>query len=109
MQQARYVAGVIKERKNKENRKPFRYQNEGTLATIGRAKAVAEIGRLRLSGLVAWLLWSFVHIFFLIGFRNRIRVMSEWIWYYFTYKPGAQLIPLGFTRGRTEQEPWTTP
>jgi len=62
------------------------------MTTVGRAKAVAEIGRLRLSGLIAWLLWSLVHIFFLIGFRNRLRVMSEWVWYYFTYKPGAQLI-----------------
>ena len=92
MQQARYVAKIIREGTYRENHSPFVYQDQGTLATIGRAKAVAEIGRVRLSGLFAWLLWSFVHIFFLIGFRNRFRVMSEWIWYYFTYKPGAQLI-----------------
>ena len=62
------------------------------LATIGRAEAVAQIGLLRLSGLIAWLLWCVVHIFFLIGFRNRVRVMSEWMWYYITFKPGARVI-----------------
>lgn len=62
------------------------------LATIGRAQAVAQIGPFHASGVVAWTLWCIVHIFFLIGFRNRIRVMSEWIWYYLTFKPGARLL-----------------
>jgi NADH:ubiquinone reductase (H+-translocating) len=62
------------------------------LATIGRAKAVAQIGPVHVSGFVAWLLWCLVHIFFLIGVRSRIRVMSEWIWYYITFKPGARLL-----------------
>ena len=75
-----------------ERRKPFVYRDWGSMTTIGRAKAIAQIGTLRFAGVTAWLLWSFVHIFFLIGFRNRLRVMSEWIWYYFTSKPGAQLI-----------------
>ena len=92
MQQARYVAKIICSRIPPDARRPFLYHDKGTMATIGRAKAVAEVGQFRFSGLIAWLLWSFVHIFFLIGFRNRFRVMSEWIWYYFTYKPGAQLI-----------------
>ncbi len=92
MQQARYVARLIKERLTPDRRPPFVYADRGKLATIGRAKAVAEFGPLRLSGLVAWLLWCVVHIFFLIGFRNRLRVMSEWIWYYLTFKPGARLI-----------------
>ncbi len=92
MQQARYVASVIQHNMGEGTRRPFVYRDRGMMTTIGRAKAVAEIGRLRLSGLIAWLLWSLVHIFFLIGFRNRFRVMSEWVWYYFTYKPGAQLI-----------------
>ena len=92
MQQGRYVSKIIQKRSHGDTRQPFVYKDRGTLATIGRAKAVAELRGLRFSGLVAWLLWSFVHIFFLIGFRNRFRVMSEWIWYYFTYKPGAQLI-----------------
>jgi NADH dehydrogenase len=92
MQQGRYVAKLIRDDVPPAQRKPFAYADRGTLATIGRAKAVAQIGRLHLSGLVAWLLWCFVHIFFLIGFRNRLRVMSEWIWYYITFKPGARVI-----------------
>jgi len=92
MQQARYVARVIAQSIPQERRKPFVYRDWGSMTTIGRAKAIAQIGTLRFAGVTAWLLWSFVHIFFLIGFRNRLRVMSEWIWYYFTSKPGAQLI-----------------
>lgn len=95
MQQARYVATVIARRTQPEERAAFRYADRGTLATIGRAKAVAEFGPLRLSGMWAWCLWCFVHIFFLIGFRNRFRVMSEWVWYYLTFKAGARLIYSG--------------
>ncbi|MGH7893460.1 MAG: NAD(P)/FAD-dependent oxidoreductase [Candidatus Binatia bacterium] len=71
---------------------PFHYVDKGTLATIGRAAAVADLGRLRLSGLVAWLAWLFVHIFLLIGFRNRFLVMFSWAWTYVTYERGARLI-----------------
>jgi NADH dehydrogenase len=92
MQQGRYVATLIQEQTAPERRQPFRYADRGMLATIGRAKAVAQIGRLHLSGLIAWLLWCVVHIFFLIGLRNRVRVISEWMWYYLTFKPGAQVI-----------------
>jgi NADH:quinone reductase (non-electrogenic) len=92
MQQGRYVATLIREETAPDQRRPFAYADRGTLATIGRAQAVAQIGLLRLSGLVAWLLWCVVHIFFLIGFRNRVRVMSEWMWYYLTFKPGARVI-----------------
>src|SRR5262245_8457071 len=94
MQEARYVATAIARRTPSEEREAFHYSDRGTLATIGRAKAVAEFGSLNLSGLWAWVLWCFVHIFFLIGVRNRFRVVSEWIWYYFTFKPGARLIYL---------------
>ena len=62
------------------------------MATIGRAKAVADIKGLKVTGLLAWLLWSLVHIFFLIGFRNRFRVMAEWFWHYITFKRGVRLI-----------------
>jgi NADH dehydrogenase len=62
------------------------------LATIGRAQAVAQMGFLRLSGLPAWLLWCVVHVFLLIEFRSRVRVMLEWVWYYLTFKPGARII-----------------
>jgi len=76
---------------------PFRYRDKGSLATIGRRRAVAVIGSLRLSGLVAWLAWLMIHIFFLIGFRNRLVVLLDWAWAYVTYDRGARLI-LG--RGR---------
>jgi NADH dehydrogenase len=92
VQQGRYVAMLIRGETAQDQRRPFAYVNRGMLATIGRAQAVAQIGRLHLSGLVAWLLWSVVHIYFLIWFRNRVRVMSEWIWYYLTFKPGARII-----------------
>jgi len=92
MQQGRYVAKLIDQQTPPEQRRPFSYSDRGMLATIGRAKAVAQIGPLHVSGLFAWLLWCVVHIFFLIGLRSRVRVMSEWIWYYLTFKPGARLL-----------------
>jgi NADH dehydrogenase len=92
MQQGRYVASLIRHETPPEQRRPFVYADRGALATIGRAQAVAQIGPLHFSGLMAWLLWCVVHIFFLIGFRNRVRVMLEWMWYYITFKPGARVI-----------------
>jgi NADH dehydrogenase len=71
---------------------PFHYVDKGTLATIGRAAAVANFGRVKLSGLPAWLMWLFVHIFLLIGFRSRALVMFSWAWTYVTYDRGARLI-----------------
>ena len=75
-----------------EPRKNFHYFNKGSLATIGRAAAVAEFGKIHISGFLAWLAWLFIHIFFLIGFRNRIIVLVQWAWSYFTYERGARLI-----------------
>ena len=75
-----------------EATRPFRYRDKGSLATIGRNSAVADFGRLKLSGFLAWLAWLGVHIFFLIGFRNRIVVMSDWAVAYFTYQRHARLI-----------------
>jgi NADH dehydrogenase len=71
---------------------PFRYRDKGTLATIGRAAAVADLGRIRLTGLIAWLAWLVVHIYFLIGFRNRLLVLVQWAWSYATSERGARLI-----------------
>ncbi|MGA6826935.1 NAD(P)/FAD-dependent oxidoreductase [Nitrospira sp. NS4] len=71
---------------------PFRYRERGTLATIGRAAAVAQFGSLKLSGALAWIIWSSVHIFVLIGFRNRVRVFLEWVWAYVTRQRSARLI-----------------
>lgn len=92
IQQGRYVASVIKKRLPPERRKPFRYLDKGTMATIGRAKAIAMSAGMSFTGFIAWFLWAFVHIYFLIGFRNRLRVMVEWMWYYITFQPGARLI-----------------
>jgi NADH dehydrogenase len=71
---------------------PFRYRDFGSMATIGRGSAVAEIGALRVSGLVAWLIWLFIHIFWLIGFRSRLSVIGEWAWAYLTLQRRARLI-----------------
>lgn len=71
---------------------PFRYRDKGSLATIGRAAAVADLGRIRLSGFIAWMAWLVVHIFFLIGFRNRFFVLTQWAWAYLTNQRTARLI-----------------
>lgn len=92
IQQGRYVGKIIAAEVPKQNRKPFKYFDKGTMATIGKAKAVAQIKGLKISGLLAWLMWSFIHIAYLITFRNRLRVMAEWIWYYFTNRHGTRLI-----------------
>jgi NADH dehydrogenase len=92
VQQGRYVAKLIRGETAPDQRRPFVYADRGMLATIGRAQAVAQIGLVHLSGLVAWLIWCVVHIYLLIWFRSRVRVMSEWTWYYLTFKPGARII-----------------
>src|SRR5215469_11157959 len=91
-QQGKYVARAIKARLHGKAPPPFHYRNLGNLATIGRREAVADFGWLRLSGRLGWLLWSAAHIYFLIGFRNRVVVAAEWLWSYLTYQRGARLI-----------------
>src|SRR5512138_130796 len=83
---------------------PFRYRDKGMLATIGRAAAVARIGRLEFSGFAAWLAWLFIHLFFLIGFRNRVAVILQWAWSYLTFKRGARLITDTAVQWRTVAE-----
>lgn len=92
MQQGKYVGKLIVNDDKNGSRKEFVYVDKGSMATIGKAKAVAMIRGLKLSGLLAWFAWSVVHIFFLIGFRNRFRVFAEWIWYYITNRQGTRLI-----------------
>lgn len=92
LQQGKYVSKIISKKTPKSERKPFEYWDKGTMATIGKAKAIAQIGKLKISGFVAWLMWSFVHIMYLIGFRNRYKVMAEWIWFYLSNRPGIRLI-----------------
>jgi NADH dehydrogenase len=92
-QQGAYVARVIAARlSGKPPPGPFRYRDFGNLATIGRRAAVVDFGRLRLTGRLAWLVWGVAHIYFLIGFRNRMAVATDWLWSYLTYQRGARLI-----------------
>jgi NADH dehydrogenase len=92
MQEGRYVARTIMRDLESQPRAPFHYHDKGTLATIGRAAAVADFGKIHISGFFAWLAWLFIHIFFLIGFRNRLLVFIQWAWSYFTYERSARLI-----------------
>jgi NADH:ubiquinone reductase (H+-translocating) len=92
IQMGKFAAATITRDLNREPRKTFHYLDKGSLATIGRSKAVAELPGVHASGVIAWLLWLGVHIAFLIGFRNRILVMMEWAWAYFTFNRGARLI-----------------
>jgi NADH dehydrogenase/putative oxidoreductase len=88
-----YVAKVIRARVLGRKTVPaFVYQHLGSLATIGRKSAVVEFGRLRLNGTFAWWLWGLIHIYFLVGLRNRMSVMFDWFWAYLTYRSGTRLI-----------------
>ncbi len=86
---ARVIAGMVRGR---GDARPFAYRDYGNLATIGRKAAVADFGAIRLKGFFAWLLWSVAHIYFLIGFRNRLAVILDWLWAYLTFERGARLI-----------------
>jgi NADH:ubiquinone reductase (H+-translocating) len=93
MQQARHVARTLVAEQAGSEPPPFRYRDKGSMATIGRAAAVAELpGRIRLRGLVAWLAWLLLHLLMLVGFRNRVAVLISWIWNYATYDHSARLI-----------------
>ncbi len=92
MQQGRFVAHQIAADLDGKPRENFHYVDKGSLATIGRAAAIAEFGKVHLSGYLAWLSWLFIHILFLIGFRNRVLVIFQWAWSYLTYQRSARLI-----------------
>lgn len=92
LQQGKYVGDLLKNDIQDRRGHPFTYVDKGSMATIGRAKAVADIKGFKFSGILAWLLWSLIHIFFLIGFRNRLRVFIEWVWHYVTFKRGVRII-----------------
>jgi NADH dehydrogenase len=101
MQQGKATAKNIERELRGNPRQNFHYLDKGSLATIGRAAAVAQFGKVHISGFLAWLSWLFVHILFLIGFRNRIIVLIQWAWAYFTYERGARLIT-----GSTQLPSW---
>lgn len=92
MQQGRFVARMILRAIDKQEPSEFRYVDKGSMATIGRRRAVAAVGSLKLSGFIAWLAWLTVHIFYLIDFRSKIVVLFDWAWSYFTYQRGSRLI-----------------
>lgn len=93
LQAGRHAADNILRQLDGRPPEPWNYFDKGSMATIGRNAAVAEIGPVKFGGFPAWLAWAFVHLFFLIGFRNRMAVFLQWIWAYFTYAKGARLIP----------------
>jgi NADH dehydrogenase len=92
IQMGEYAAGVIQGDLSHRPRRAFRYWDKGQLAVVGRGQAVADIWKLHFSGFLAWLTWIFVHIAFLIGFRNRVLVLIQWAWSYFTFGRGARII-----------------
>lgn len=95
MQEGRYVASLIMQRiAGKEQHRPFHYLNKGNLATVGRSYALVDLGPLKMTGFFAWVAWLVVHIFYLIGFRNRVVALFQWAWTYLTYHRGARLITL---------------
>jgi NADH dehydrogenase len=104
LQQGKYIGDHIKNIEKGRKTGPFKYIDKGTMATIGRAKAVADIKGFRFSGVIAWLLWSLIHIFFLIGFRNRLRVFVEWVWHYITFKRGVRIISERSMKSASEKE-----
>jgi NADH dehydrogenase len=92
MQAAKHAAANVLRSINGQARLPFSYRNKGMLATIGRTAAVADLGKLKLSGTLAWLAWLFIHLLFLVGFRNRLIVVFQWMWSFVSYDRGARLI-----------------
>jgi NADH dehydrogenase len=100
-QQGRYVADLLMARAEGRTLPAFRYRDFGSMATIGRKQAVAQFASLKVTGLAAWLMWSLAHVYFLIGFRNRLAVAINWGWNYLTFERGTRLIT-GISGSRIE-------
>jgi len=92
IQEGKFVADIIKKNIPKGERPAFRYKDKGSMATIGKTKAIGMFGKLQFKGFIAWLAWCFVHIMYLVGFRNRFLVVSQWLFAYYTQRRGARLI-----------------
>jgi NADH dehydrogenase len=97
-QQGRHVAASIKARLKGAAPAPFRYQHAGSLAQIGKRKAVIDFGRIKLRGAIAWWIWGIAHIYFLIGLRNRLSVAISWLWVYVRDQRAARLITQGSSK-----------
>jgi NADH dehydrogenase len=103
IQMGKFAARQIKRSVEDKPRERFEYLDKGSLATIGRSRAVGQFGKIHISGYFAWLAWLFIHLLFLVGFRNRLFVMSEWAWAYLTYNHSARLITEPGERDRAEK------
>lgn len=103
IQQGSNLAANFSRVLKKKELKSFAYHDKGSMATIGRNKAVVDFGNLRVKGIFAWFIWMFVHILFLIGFRNKLVVFVNWMWSYFTYDKGSRLIIRPFSRIKTKE------
>ncbi|MEQ9261875.1 MAG: NAD(P)/FAD-dependent oxidoreductase [Owenweeksia sp.] len=105
MQQGKYLGKVIRNKiAGKEPTQPFEYRDKGSLATIGKRRAVADLGKFRFGGYIAWMLWSVVHLFSISGFRNKLMVALNWVWNYFTYDKGNRLIIRDYKKKVMENE-----
>ncbi len=104
MQEGKYVADIIKRRLLPKKRKPFVYNDRGSMATIGRARAVAWVKGRQIVGFKAWFLWSIIHVMYLVGFRNRLVVTSEWFFWYFFGQRGSRLILGSFKRFKEKMD-----
>jgi len=107
MQQGKYLAEYFNNKSKNTQTKPFIYNDKGTMATIGRNKAVVELGSFSFQGIFAWLVWMFVHLMLLVGFRNRVVVLINWTWNYIKFNNGLRLIIRPFKR-KTKPEPITS-
>ncbi len=104
IQQGRYVAKILKNLVPKDKRPPFKYLDKGYMATIGKSKAVVVAGKLQFSGFMAWLAWCFIHVVYLVGFRNRLVVMMQWFFVFLTGQRGARLIYRSLDKEMTSQK-----
>jgi len=103
MQEGTYIARLIKARLNNKSIKRFKYVDKGTLATIGRSRAVGTIWKIKFRGFIAWFLWLFIHLMFLIGYQNRILVLIQWAWNYFTWAKSARIITHVYEHAPSDQ------
>jgi NADH dehydrogenase len=104
IQEGRWAAANLVRTIAGETLQPFEYHDKGNMATIGRHRAIAEISGRQMTGFPAWIAWLFIHILYLIGFRNRLVVLVQWMWAYFTYQRGARLITVtGYQRESDQQ------
>ena len=103
MQQGKYLARQFRDLAKGRDPQEFIYKDKGTMATIGRNLAVVEIGKLKFQGMMAWMVWMFVHLMLLVGFRNRMVVFVNWSWNYFKYNNGLRLIIRPFNQKKKRE------